>query len=128
MILSVNKTTMTAKVRLYRGGDDKQIYDLSWWSMNPALARVYGKIRARVFTLPIKEVVDWFDEELYIFDLNHPYVFGRYGEIKDEILLPPNEVFAMNVRNDTMFRIGEMEHVCFVLGSDFVHSSKLVTN
>lgn len=121
MILSVNKETMTAEVELYRGGGDTDnLHELSWWSMNPDYARMYGEVESRVITLPIKEIVEWFEDELYVFDVNHPYVFGESGDLRSEVSMELSDIFGMNVRDDYTFRIGKLDNVHFCIGLNYI--------
>lgn len=122
MIISIDKDTMTAQVRLYRGttGEEKVMHSISWWSMNPDMATSFGNVvKEVIFTLPIKEIKDWFGEEVVVFATNHEYVKGMNGIIDQNVYVPLNTIFSMSIRDDMMFSVGQVEHVHFAIGSDF---------
>lgn len=120
MILSIDKQAMTAQVQLYRGANEVDVHALSWWSMNPDVSRMYGVVRTQVVVLPIKEIVDWYGEDRVVFAPNHPYVYGQYGELRNEVAIPPHTVFSMDVREDTLFAVGRMQHVNMCIGSAYI--------
>lgn len=130
MILSVNKQDMTARVRLYRGtvGREEKLHRLSWWSMNPDMAKSYGNtVQTAIFNLPIKEVKDWFGEEVVVFAPNHCFIRGMNGIIDSDVYVPLETTFSMSCRDDVMFSIGQIEHVHFAIGSDYYEGMEVVS-
>lgn len=123
MILAIDKDTMTAQVQLYRGATEGAVHSLSWWSMNPDVSRMYGVVRTQVVALPIKEIVDWFGEDRVLLATNHPYVYGQYGELRNEVVMPPHTLFSMDVRDDTLFAVGRMQHVNMCIGSAYIEGA-----
>jgi hypothetical protein len=124
MVNFYDEATNTVNITLHRGTSNESsvddIYELSWWTLNPDYAASYGDIVvSRDFNLPVAKRYDWFGDDAFELVFNHKFIHGRAGEIYETshaLTLPKQEVLAISVADSTMFLIGMVDHIHFAIG------------